>query len=86
MKIFFDEIWGPSDPPIDSKGTTYEATRILFLRKENKNNDFIPHFVSTASLVDARSWQYHDTSVWRRRRWPRSGVMKVMRDAKKVFS
>ncbi len=27
----------------------YEATRILFMRKENKNNDFIQQFVSPAS-------------------------------------
>ncbi len=27
----------------------YEATRILFVRKENKNNDFIQQFVSSAS-------------------------------------
>ncbi len=32
----------------------YEATRILFVRKENKNNDFIQQFVSSASSADPR--------------------------------
>ncbi len=27
----------------------YEVTRILFVRKENKNNDFIQQFVSSTS-------------------------------------
>ncbi len=27
----------------------YEATRILFVRKENKNSDFIQQFVSSVS-------------------------------------
>ncbi len=31
----------------------YEATRIIFVRKENKNNDFIQQFVSSASPYSA---------------------------------
>ncbi len=31
----------------------YEATRILFVRKENKNKDFIQQFVSSASPYSA---------------------------------
>ncbi len=31
----------------------YEATRILFVRIENKNNDFIQQFVSSASPYSA---------------------------------
>ncbi len=36
----------------------YKATKILFVHKENKTNDFIQQFLLLS--VNARSQEYHD--------------------------
>ncbi len=57
-------------PPSVVQSECYEATRILFLRKENKNNDYIQQFVSSrqrsATRIDFRSNQsVENVSLWR---------------------
>ncbi len=57
MKIFFHEIQELSDPLIDSNATellsktVHVTSVILFVHKENKNNDLIQQFFSSKSRI-----------------------------------
>ncbi len=45
MKVFFDEFWELSDPPIDSKGTT-----TIKVQKHSKDIGKIIHVTSVVQL------------------------------------
>ncbi len=64
-----------SSPCDISLSTNFTKPQGYFLRKENKNNNFIPHFHLYCFSCGRAFTTVHDASAWWRKPWSRSSVM-----------